>query len=190
MHNVGRRWIYCSLDLQITWFAHPGYRSRRVFDRGTPTPRFVFLVPKTTPFRPANRRCQKVSAVPIGLTAGEIAASGAVFADPESPFLPMNDGSPGVGRCRPGSALRRRNGRRNASALKRHRQALLRAHDQRVRRQAFGPALRAWRYVRRPSPLWYRRGLVLPGQRRIRGAGCPNRTDDLPLTRRVLYQLS
>jgi len=22
------------------------------------------------------------------------------------------------------------------------------------------------------------------------GAGCPNRTDDLPLTRRVLYQLS
>ena len=24
----------------------------------------------------------------------------------------------------------------------------------------------------------------------VRGAGCPDRTDDLPLTRRVLYQLS
>ena len=47
------------------------------------------------------------------------------------------------------------------------------------------PDLRKWSQVR--SIDCKRKLLFL---RRNNGAGCPNRTDDLPLTRRVLYQLS
>ena len=56
-------------------------------------------------------------------------------------------------------------------------------------RQAMARRAGAARRARRRQVAFMR----LAGERRMRpgsGAGCPNRTDDLPLTRRVLYQLS